>query len=186
MKATILLTKRPASDHYQPRVSSHPLTIITMKTISTPIFALYLMLLVSAASADKCGSNWRSIKSRLRDAQKKWAKKAPSTSDYQYSLEKICFCAPVYRGPHTLQVVGGVVQANATDEFAQQMPTVQGMFDLVYENCVKDCPTSGAAACTVRFDKKYGFVNYMYIDVSAHVKDEEFGYAVTNMTFSEN
>jgi hypothetical protein len=141
----------------------------------------FVVLTTTTTTADRCGSNWRQIKKRLYRSRRRWERKATNPDCYNMTVEKICFCAPAYRGPHNISVVHNKIQN--TSEFATQMVTVKDLFHLVNENCVKNCPQSGAASCTVQFDPEYGFVSYLYVDPTLRIKDEEFGYNVTNLKF---
>jgi hypothetical protein len=146
------------------------------------LFLLSLLVLVSlAASSQRCQSNWQQTSQRLQSARAKWAKNAPSPNCYNMTIQKQCFCTPAYQGPHDLQIVNGSIQN--TSEYATEMPTVKELFALVYKRCVKNCPRSGAAKCKVRFDPTYGYVTSLYVDESPQIADEEFGYAVNNLTF---
>ena len=155
--------------------------------VKQSFFALALLTLGSMASdqhTSACQDNWRQIRKRLRASQTKWAKKAPSTSCYNMTLAKQCFCTPEWIGPHALQITNGAIK-NTTIP-STEMPTVEDLFDLVDEHCVADCPASGAASCKVRFDPVYGYIKSLWIDVSAQMADEEIGYVVSDLSFCES
>ncbi|GKY99000.1 hypothetical protein MPSEU_000855700 [Mayamaea pseudoterrestris] len=150
-------------------------------TLIKQSLCILALLVISSLAAAKCGDNWREIRTRLANSKRRWARMAPSPSCYNMTIEKQCFCPAEYIGPHDLQIVKGKIQN--TTMYTQDLPTVNGLFNLVKKYCVKNCPKSGAEVCKVRFDGVYGYVKELEVDISTQIIDEEIRYYVTDLNF---
>ena len=149
------------------------------------IVAFALSTLILGSMAAECQDNWRQIRKRLRRNEKKWLNKAPSASCYNMTIQRQCFCWQEEVGPFDLQIFDGAIRNN-TYEYQAEPPTLEGLFDLVREECLQGCPKKGPAKCRVEFDKQYGYITSLYVDRYKRTVDDEVKYIVSNVAFCES
>lgn len=148
-------------------------------------------LLLCALASGACGGRLPSGPGRFGDdrkqtaadllaAQARW--RAQGLSSYSFRFERSCFCAN--RQPVVVQVragrVASVVGADSgAPVAAEELPlykSVDGLFaDL---QAAVDQPADTIRA---RYDERLGFPADVYIDQSAQIADEEYGYTVDQL-----
>jgi len=114
----------------------------------------------------------------LRQAEALW--EAAGVASYRLRVEVGCFCPEEYRGPFSVVVQDGVVEATRNGEaLAEFAPTsyftVPGLFDAVERFAYSD-------AITVTYDPDYGFPMIIDADPAANTIDEEQRILVTDFT----
>jgi hypothetical protein len=140
------------------------------------IVVLLLVLLLPAA----CKSV---VPSEFTKNEKLWDSK--NLLDYNFTLQRNCFCPEDRRGPVDIQVRNGIptsivypaTGAAANADFFSDVDTVDEIMAIL-----KKAYTDKAARVDVTYDAVNGFPLTIYIDVSELMADEEQGYNVTNFT----
>ncbi len=120
------------------------------------------------------------ILSDLKQAQALW--EAAGVASYRFRVEVGCFCLEEYRGPFTVVVRNGAVEATRNGEpVAEFAPTgyftVPGLFDAVERFAYSD-------AITVRYHPDFGFPVIIDADPVANAIDEELRILVTDFTIN--
>jgi hypothetical protein len=127
------------------------------------------------------------VPKQLSDAEKLW--KSQKLADYDFTLERQCFCPEEYRGPVNIQVrnraavsVTFVSDGSAiTDDRFADADTVDKLFTILKNAYTgKNSFNQKAASVTVTYDPALGFPASFFIDVSEQIADEEQGYTVTD------
>ena len=113
----------------------------------------------------------------LDQARARWAQAGVRSYDLLY--ERICFCAPVSRGPFAVSVRDGAVVAarhttlpDSTVNEASRMRVEDlfSVFGAAYD--------ARAYSVRVTYEPRYGYPLQLYVDGDAQIADEETGYRV--------
>ena len=100
-------------------------------------------------------------------------------SDYDYTLEIICFCPIEYTKPKRISVRNNKVVSisnNTEDVFTDtSFMTIDGFFEFI-----EDQRKQNPVVEKIEYDPEYGFPTYIYFDISEMIADEEIGYILTN------
>ena len=147
------------------------------------LFPVFVVLMLFATAS--CANN---IPGELTDSEKLW--KEQGLSNYDFTLERQCFCPEDYRGPVNIQVRGGDAvsityvsneEAATSDKFGDA-DTIDKLFTIL-----KDAYTGKsdfgekASNINVTYDNLMGYPETFFIDYSEMIADEEQGYTVTNL-----
>lgn len=120
----------------------------------------------------RCDANWRRTRRAYNRAMRIWS----GPQCYDMVFQRSCFCPPEYNEPMTVQVRDGLVVAPKSD---MHIPTMDQILETIYVYCVKDCPNSGAASCSVTYGSA-GNAENVNIDISQMIADEEIRYTITD------
>lgn len=121
-------------------------------------------------------------RARLEVARGRWAESGPV--NYEMTVERVCFCAPDWRGPVRVTVRDGQVVGRtyldgnrpvATDR-ADLFPGVEGIFDFIGE-ALDENP----ARVEAEYDLRNGRPIRVWIDYDEMQADEERGYVTTDL-----
>lgn len=143
-------------------------------------FPVMMVLLLLALIPSACKS---AVPSAFTQNEKLWDSK--NISNYNFTLQRNCFCPEDRRGPVNIQVRNGVptsvvypaTGAAADPSFFSDIDTIEELFGKL-----KGAYKEKAARVDVTYDTVNGFPLTIYIDVSELMADEEQGYNVTNFT----
>ena len=115
--------------------------------------------------------NYEKTKETLAAAKAVWA--APPCYDFSYTFMGFQVGTP---SPKRVQVRNGVSSGDKDmDDF----------FDMIESRCVRDCPTSGAARCSVTFSDLLGFPTRIEIDISQFTPDGARNYVISDFAVVE-
>ena len=149
-----------------------------------PFLVLASILLTSMIAAACAGP----VPRELTDYEILWQDQG--LADYDFTLERQCFCPEDWRGPVNIQVRDGVA-ASVTYVSSGEAVT-EGKFDnadtidklfVILENAYTGKGDFGQKADTINvtYNAQRGYPTTIYIDVSQAIADEEQGYTVTNL-----
>ncbi len=143
------------------------------------LFLLVLPIVMSCTSA---------IPKELTTSEKLW--KAQGLSNYDFMLERQCFCPEDWRGPVNIQVRNGAAVsvkyvtngANVTEGKFDNADTIDKLFTML-KNAYsgKGDFEQKADNINVTYNGQMGYPTTFFIDVSQTIADEEQGYTVTNL-----
>lgn len=144
---------------------------------------LFLLTLVLISSCDS------SATSELDSNKELW--QSQNLTDYDFTLERQCFCPEDWRGPVVIQVRNGKAVAItyvSTGEIAgaekfEDVDTIEELFDVIrdaYEG--KNTFDEKAETVNVSYHPEMGYPLTIFIDVSTNIADEEQGYTVEELT----
>lgn len=129
-----------------------------------------------------------SVPRELTSGKKLW--KDQGLTNYDFTLERQCFCPEDWRGPVDIQVRDGVAVSVTyvssreadTDGKFDNADTIDKLFTIL-ENAYtgKDDFEQVADAINVTYNAEMGYPVTFFIDVSQTIADEEQGYTVTNL-----
>ena len=148
--------------------------------LSVVMLSLLVLSLVSA-----CAS---ALPDQLTESKKLW--ESQKLQDYDFTLERQCFCPEDWRGPVDIQVRNGsavsvIYVSDGTDvpeERFGDVDTIDKLFALLGNAYSGDGDfAEPAESVTVDYDSEMGYPVNLYIDESQLIADEEQGYAVTNL-----
>ena len=125
----------------------------------------------------------------LADAEKLWQEQG--LKNYDFTVERQCFCPGEWRGPVNIQVRNGA--AVSVTYVSDGTPVTEGKFDnadtidklfTMLKNAYAGTGDFEQKADTVdvTYDAQMGYPATFWIDVSQLMADEEQGYTVTNLT----
>jgi hypothetical protein len=140
----------------------------------TLLFLAALLPLLGGWSCDSLGPE----RDDLERARARWEATRPA--NYQYAVERLCFCYPVGAARVTVEwdeVTSVVFLEEAPEGFepsADLYPSVDGLFDIL-----EDAVESGAHSISVTYDPETGVPVEFFIDYSENIADEELGMRVT-------
>ncbi len=147
--------------------------------VPRPRSALVLLLLGALTACSDQGPELPGLLELERNARL-WSRTRPA--NYEYAVERLCFCGTEARGPVHVSVeanqvldrtyVGTGNPVPAT--LAPLFPDVDGLFDLLREAILE-----GAHEIRVTYDPGTGVPVDFWIDYRANVADEELGMRVT-------
>ena len=146
------------------------------------ILTSLLVILLGAISCSK------SIPQELITSEELW--KDQRLSDYDFTLERQCFCPEDWRGPVDIQVRDGTAVLVAY--VGTGLPVTEGKFDNADTidklfTILKDAYTGQgefnqkADSINVTYNTQMGYPATFFIDVSKTIADEEQGYTVTKL-----
>ena len=105
-------------------------------------------------------------------------------TDYQFTIARVCECAPESSGPVVVEVRDGLVEertyvsgVSVDPQFSDLFTSVPGLFDLIGEAIRRD-----AAGLAVRYNPEFGYPESIQIDWMAGAIDDEVSYHVTDFT----
>ena len=143
------------------------------------------MVLITVFTTISCTS---SVPQELTDNEKLW--KDQELQNYDFTLERQCFCPEDWRGPVNIEVRDGsavsVTYSNngeaVTEGKFDDVDTIDKLFTLLKNAYTgKNDFDQKADSVDVTYDKQMGYPGTLYIDVSQLMADEEQGYTVTNL-----
>ena len=148
--------------------------------------ALLVTVLLTLLTAISCTS---SVPQELTDNEKLWQDQ--ELENYDFTLERHCFCPEDWRGPVTIEVrdeaaVSVTYQTDGTDVTEgkfDDVDTIDKLFTLLSNAFTgKGDFEQIADSVDVTYDNQMGYPVTLYIDVSQLMADEEQGYTVTNLS----
>jgi hypothetical protein len=144
--------------------------------------ALVLLILIAVVS---CTS---SIPQELTTSEKLW--KDQGLRNYDFTLERQCFCPEDWRGPVNIQVRNGatvsVIYVSSgvavTEGKFDNADTIDKLFTML-KNAYAGTGDFEQRADTINvtYNAQMGYPTTFFIDVSQMMADEEQGYTVTNL-----
>ena len=146
---------------------------------------LAVIILLTLLAATSCTS---SVPRELTDNEKLW--KDQDLENYDFTLERQCFCPEDWRGPVNIEVRDGTAvsvtyQSDGsvvTEGKFDDVDTIDKLFTLLNNAYAgKGDFDQQADSVDVTYDKQMGYPATLYIDVSQQMADEEQGYTVTNL-----
>ena len=147
--------------------------------LAPALFLIVLPVVMSCAS---------SVPGKLTTSEKLW--NDHGMMNYDFTLERQCFCPEDWRGPVNIQVRNGAAVsvkyvsngANVTGGKFDSADTIGKLFTML-KNAYsgKGDFEQKADTITVTYDGQMGYPTSFYIDVSQLMADEEQGYTVTNL-----
>jgi hypothetical protein len=144
--------------------------------------ALALLTLLGAVSCTN------SIPQELTSSEKLW--KDQGMNNYDFTLERQCFCPEDWRGPVNIQVRNGTAVsvtyvsggAAVTEGKFDNADTVPKLFTILKNAYAgKGVFEQKADTINVTYNTQFGYPTTFYIDVSQTIADEEQGYTITNL-----
>ena len=148
-------------------------------------FLLGIIVIFTVLGAVSCTS---SVPSDLTTNEKLW--KDQKLQNYDFTLERQCFCPEDWRGPVNIEVRDGVAVSVAyvsdgtavTEGKFDSVDTINKLFTLLNNAFTgKGDFDQKADSVDVTYDEQMGYPIMLYIDVSQLMADEEQGYTVTNL-----
>jgi hypothetical protein len=141
-------------------------------------YSYIALVLVAFYSLTSCVKNTLiQTEEELSVEAQKW--KSFGFSDYDYTLEIICFCPIEYTKPKRISVRNNKVVSisnNTEDVFTDtSFMTIDGFFEFI-----EDQRKQNPVVEKIEYDPEYGFPTYIYFDISEMIADEEIGYILTN------
>ena len=144
--------------------------------------AFILFTLLGALSCAKA------VPQELTANEKLWTE--TGMQNYDFTLERQCFCPEDWRGPVNIQVRNGT--AVSITYVSSGLVVTEGKFDNADTidklfTMLKNAYTGKgdfeqkADTVNVTYDAQLGYPSDYYIDVSQTIADEEQGYTVTNL-----
>lgn len=139
------------------------------------LIAFALAFLILAVSCNT------TIPDDFTSSERLWDSK--NMADYNFTLERHCFCPQDRRGPVMIHVRDGIVFSvvyadtglAANPDFFADADTLDDLFGKV-----RDAYVNKAERIDVTYDPDFGYPATIYIDVSTQIADEEQGYTVTD------
>jgi len=148
----------------------------------------FLVLAIGLASLLTAVSCTGSVSQELTANEKLWEDQG--LRNYDFTLERQCFCPEDWRGPVNIQVRDGVAVSvtyvssgdAVTDGKFDNADTIDKLFTIL-ENAYagKGDFKQKADTVDVTYDAQMGYPSTFFIDVSQQIADEEQGYTVTNL-----
>jgi len=128
------------------------------------------------------------VPQELTSNEKLW--KDQDVKDYDFTLERQCFCPEDWRGPVNIQVRNGAAVsvtyvssgAAVTEGKFDNADTVDKLFTMLKNAYTgKGDFEEEADTVDVTYNSRMGYPSTFYIDVSQTIADEEQGYTITNL-----
>ena len=145
-----------------------------------PVLSLLVLLTVMSCAG--------AVPAKLTSSEKLW--NDHGMMNYDFTLERQCFCPEDWRGPVNIQVRNGAAVsvkyvsngAAVTEGKFDNADTINKLFTML-KNAYngKGDFEQKADTITVTYDGQMGHPTTFYIDVSQLMADEEQGYTVTNL-----
>lgn len=146
---------------------------------------LAVIVLLTLLAVTSCTN---SVPRELTDNEKLW--KDQELDNYDFTLERQCFCPEDWRGPVNIEVRNGnavsvTYQSDGsvvTEGKFDDVDTIDKLFILLNNAYAgKGDFEQKADSVDVTYDEQMGYPVTLYIDVSQQMADEEQGYTVTNL-----
>ena len=146
---------------------------------------LALIVLFTLLAATSCTS---SVPRELTDNEQLWGDQ--ELENYDFTLERQCFCPEDWRGPVNIEVRNGTAVSVTylsdgsvvTEGKFDDVDTIDKLFILLNNAYAgKGDFKQKADSVDVTYDEQMGYPVTLYIDVSQQMADEEQGYTVTNL-----
>jgi len=148
-------------------------------------FLFPVLILLTLFGVVSCAS---SVPQELTTSEKLW--KDQGLSNYDFTIERQCFCPEDWRGPVNIQVRNGA--AISATYVSSGMAVTGGKFDnadtidklfTMLKNAYNGTGDFEQKADTINvtYDAQMGYPATFFIDVSQTMADEEQGYTVTNL-----
>jgi major membrane immunogen (membrane-anchored lipoprotein) len=147
-------------------------------------FLIPVLALLTLFVAISCTS---SVPQELTASEKLW--KDQGLKNYDFTIERQCFCPEDWRGPVNIQVRNGAAVsvtyvsggAAVTEGKFDSADTIDKLFTMLKNAYAgKGDFEQKADAINVTYDARRGYPTTFFIDVSQLMADEEQGYTVTN------
>ncbi|MHA2069940.1 MAG: DUF6174 domain-containing protein [Candidatus Thorarchaeota archaeon] len=128
------------------------------------------------------------VPQELTTSEKLW--KDQGLRDYDFTLERQCFCPEEWRGPVNIQVRNGAAVsvtyvssgAAVTEGKFDNADTIDKLFTMLKNAYAgKGDFEQEADTINVTYNAQMGYPTTFFIDVSQTMADEEQGYTVTNL-----
>ena len=142
------------------------------------------VLLAALPAAVSCSP----VPSELSRNEQLW--KDQGLRNYDFTVQRQCFCPEEWRGPVNVQVRNGVavnvtyvdIAANVTEGKFDNANTIDKLFTILKDAYAgKGDFQQKADNVNVTYDSRMGYPVDFFIDVSQMIADEEQGYTVTNL-----
>jgi hypothetical protein len=149
-------------------------------------FLIPVLALLTVFVAISCAS---SVPQELTAGEKLW--KDHGLKNYDFTIERQCFCPEDWRGPVNIQVRNGAAVSvtyvsdgtAVTEGKFDNADTIDKLFTMLKNAYAgKGDFEQKADTINVAYDAQIGYPTTFWIDVSQMMADEEQGYAVTNFT----
>lgn len=146
---------------------------------------LVVMVLLAVLIATSCTS---SIPRELEENETLW--KNQELEDYDFTLERQCFCPEDQRDPVNIEVHNWTAVSVTyisdgtlvTESKFNNVDTIDKLFTLLSNAFLGEGDfTQNADSVDKTYDENMGYPVTLYIDVSQQMADEEQGYTVTNL-----
>lgn len=146
---------------------------------------LGVIVLLTLLAVTSCNS---SVPPELTSNEKLW--KDQGLKNYDFTLERQCFCPEDWRGPVNIEVRDGTAVSvtyfsngtAVTEGKFDEVDTIDKLFTLLNNAFAgKGDFEQKADSIDVTYDEKMGYPVTFFIDVSQLMADEEQGYTVTNL-----
>lgn len=148
-------------------------------------FLLPALIFLTLFGVVSCAS---SVPQELTASEKLW--KDQGLKDYDFTLERQCFCPEDWRGPVNIQVRNGA--AVSVTYVSSGVAVTEGKFDnadtidklfTILKNAYagKGDFEEEADTVDVTYNSRMGYPTTFFIDVSQTMADEEQGYTVTSL-----
>ena len=146
---------------------------------------LAVIVLLTLLAVTSCTN---SVPRELTDNEKLW--KDQELDNYDFTLERQCFCPEDWRGPVNIEVRNGnavsvTYQSDGsvvTEGKFDDVDTIDKLFILLNNAYAgKGDFEQKADSVDVTYDEQMWYPVSLYIDVSQQMADEEQGYTVTNL-----
>jgi hypothetical protein len=142
-----------------------------------------VILALLVLSATSCTS----LPRELTDNEKLWENQG--LRNYDFTLERQCFCPEDWRGPVNIKVRNGTVESvtyltgtASTEEKFSNADTIDKLFTILKNAYTgKGTFAQKADIINVTYDAQKGYPSTFFIDVSQTIADEEQGYTITNL-----
>jgi len=160
---------------------------------SNPLFKwlirvlLPTLVLTAILFAASCSGS--AVPQELETREKLW--KDQGLGNYDFTLQRNCFCPEDWRGPVNIQVRYGKAVSvtytangeNVTEGKFDNADTIDKLFTILKNAYAGEGDFEQKAEnITVTYDGQRGYPTDFFIDVSQAMADEEQGYTVTNFT----
>ncbi len=147
-------------------------------------FLLPALILLTLLGVTSCTS---SIPQELTTNEKIWREEV--LKNYDFTLERQCFCPEDWRGPVNIQVRNGTAVSVTyitsgtvvTEGKFDKADTIDKLFKILKDAYAgKGDFEQKADTVNVTYNAQMGYPTTFYIDVSQTIADEEQGYTITN------
>ena len=148
-------------------------------------FFLSAFMILPLLAAISCTN---SIPQELTNNEKLW--KDQGLRNYDFTLQRDCFCPEDWRGPVNIQVRNGIAisvkyvsnEATVTDGKFDNADTIDKLFTILKDAYAgKGDFEQKVDTVNVTYNAQMGYPTTFYIDVSQTIADEEQGYTITNL-----
>lgn len=136
-------------------------------------------------SDSKCGFDWKRLEKNYLYHRHIWKtfRGGNSSSCYNMTVQRSCFCSPFWQGPfHVVVRDDKVVSPEGFD-----LNTTNEFYDMVYQDCIAVCPDDGPAVCTVLYAPadKGSYITSIFVNPTKFITDRQIGWTISNLTFCD-